>query len=347
MKILYNPVMEFYCFLSTYIMEKIAKEKETQNIPSDERLTSIMNEIDVSISPFLKHDLELFFHKMFLSLWMVFHIILQEELEEEESLFTYLESLSEKEFLFIYQENLHLGDKAPETITQKEINKGIEMNFFHPGRSQAKLISQLFASPGEWKPRIIKSLQDFYTDHYRKYREELLTVSRQRCQKAEVTLKENPIYYLDTVTLGHYQDILEHSEDVLVIFSYTFDRNLTLSIKRKILLIGLTREQLLTSAKRRLQTNIFFNALSDQKRIDILRLLKEREWFSNELAKHFGITPATMSYHLGKLIEAGLVNLRLGDQKKAYYQVNRERVSTYLRCALADLIDEGSCEITN
>jgi DNA-binding transcriptional ArsR family regulator len=120
-----------------------------------------------------------------------------------------------------------------------------------------------------------------------------------------------------------------------------------ISIKSSVILLGLTRETLLTSANRKLQTNMLFNTLSDMKRLEILRLLGEREWFSNELAKHFGLTAATMSYHLNKMNGAGLITFRFGDQKKLYYSLSRENLANYLDCARADLLGDTTCNTKN
>jgi len=137
-------------------------------------------------------------------------------------------------------------------------------------------------------------------------------------------------HFLDTLTLGHYRDLLQHNKDTIVYVFYTGDRGLMISNKRSVILLGLTRETPMTSANRKLQTNMLFTALSDKKRLETLRLLGEREWFSNELAKHFGLTAATMSYHLNKLNGAGLITFGFGDQKKLYYSLSSKNLENYL-----------------
>ena len=67
-------------------------------------------------------------------------------------------------------------------------------------------------------------------------------------------------------------------------------------------------------------------------------MLKGREAFGNELAKHFGLTPATMSYHMNKLVRTGLVAIRIGDQNRIFYSVNTDTLRTYLESAQEDLI---------
>ena len=50
-----------------------------------------------------------------------------------------------------------------------------------------------------------------------------------------------------------------------------------------------------------------FKALSDVNRREILRLLRQGSLNAGELAEHFEMTPATLSYHLALLKKVGLI----------------------------------------
>ena len=64
-----------------------------------------------------------------------------------------------------------------------------------------------------------------------------------------------------------------------------------------------------------------FKALSDSVRREILILLKEKTMSAGEIASHFDMTGATVSYHLSQLKKAGLI-FETKEKNFIYYQLN-------------------------
>ena len=64
-----------------------------------------------------------------------------------------------------------------------------------------------------------------------------------------------------------------------------------------------------------------FKALSDPVRREILLLLKDQTLSAGEIAKHFKMTQATVSYHLSKLKQADLIFLN-NYKNYIYYELN-------------------------
>ena len=53
-----------------------------------------------------------------------------------------------------------------------------------------------------------------------------------------------------------------------------------------------------------------FKVLADETRLKILRALDEKESYVELLAERLSLTPATVSFHMKKLLAAGLVDAR-------------------------------------
>ena len=54
-----------------------------------------------------------------------------------------------------------------------------------------------------------------------------------------------------------------------------------------------------------LQAISLFKCLADKSRIQILKSLMEEDMYVERLSKRLGLTPATISFHLKKLVDAG------------------------------------------
>ena len=64
-----------------------------------------------------------------------------------------------------------------------------------------------------------------------------------------------------------------------------------------------------------------FRALGDPARREILTLLRSGKMSAGEIAAHFDMTGATISYHLSQLKKAGLVTEQR-EKNYIYYQLN-------------------------
>ena len=53
---------------------------------------------------------------------------------------------------------------------------------------------------------------------------------------------------------------------------------------------------------------LFFKALGDGTRIKIVQALAEKEMYQEQLSEELGLTAATVSFHMKKLMQAGLVD---------------------------------------
>ncbi len=63
----------------------------------------------------------------------------------------------------------------------------------------------------------------------------------------------------------------------------------------------------------------YLKILGDPTRIDILDLLKEKNYYAKELSDKLYITPATLSYHISQLHVCGFIGAYIEGRKTYYY----------------------------
>mgnify|MGYP000706032971 FL=1 len=79
-----------------------------------------------------------------------------------------------------------------------------------------------------------------------------------------------------------------------------------------------------------------FKALSNQDRIDIVKLLKEKkEMFAQDIEKRFYLEQSTTSHHLNVLRRAGITKARK-EGRKVFYSIDYDTFSANLN----DFIDQ-------
>jgi biotin operon repressor len=77
-----------------------------------------------------------------------------------------------------------------------------------------------------------------------------------------------------------------------------------------------------------------FKSLSDMSRLRIVQALTEGEMYTELLAERLGLTPSTVSFHMKKLEDAGIVISRK-EQYYTVYSLNRDVLETSLFDAAA------------
>lgn len=71
-------------------------------------------------------------------------------------------------------------------------------------------------------------------------------------------------------------------------------------------------------------------AISDQRRLDILKLIKAEPLCGQDLSERIGLSPATISHHMNSLVSAGFINV--GKQSpRVSYSINREFIKDFLQ----------------
>lgn len=71
-------------------------------------------------------------------------------------------------------------------------------------------------------------------------------------------------------------------------------------------------------------------ALADQTRLEILGFLTTNESYGQEIAQKFGITTATVSYHMDYFLGASLIHMKRNG-RRLYYSVNKSQIRDCLK----------------
>lgn len=86
-----------------------------------------------------------------------------------------------------------------------------------------------------------------------------------------------------------------------------------------------------------------FKALADKSRLQILKSLAIEDMYVDRLAQRLALTPATISFHLKKLAQAGAVT-SFRSQYYTMYTLNREVLNTGILALILEKSDEADAQ---
>ena len=204
---------------------------------------------------------------------------------------------------------------------------------------EAEMFLYTLEHPESMKTRVIQVMTDFF-DLISGPVEKMTHETMERtATEHEKELNRDPVAFFRNYLLIDLNKKLVDKESITIFISHYLDYDfIYFEGSRPAMVYGVGRIQEHMARGNQEKVKDLFKALGDDRRLEILYLLSRRKWYSNELAEHFDLTPATMSYHMNRLTALGIVSYETGTQNKLYYRVNREKLDQLLKTARRELI---------
>jgi DNA-binding transcriptional ArsR family regulator len=337
MKLINNEIVDF--IFAMYHFANRNKQSEI-NYPGIPELKVWCSEYEKKLSPFLLNDISLIIEKMvFPSIYLFMLHKNNPGLETVEEFLFRLKQIKTEEFLEYIQTEFLDGRKEELTIDVLQdifINEGL-----HPGydpSEEAELLHVLLQDPENFLERLHKTYSDFYKLAYKQGRISLKDLNFEKLQWHQNRLEEGPEKYLEQLGLSSFISSLSENGEPILYFSLFSDTTISSFWNSRTVIIGAGTDQRIINRSARVKTDDFFSCFGDPKRLEILRLTAKRPWYSTELANHFEIKPATLSYHINILVDAELLHLVKGESRRFYYTLNKKSIKEYLGFVSQDLL---------
>ncbi|WP_240839465.1 winged helix-turn-helix domain-containing protein [Acidaminobacter sp. JC074] len=287
-----------------------------------------------SLSFIQKNNLKLFFSEIRFTKEYLLHMIHTDHTLDDissKSLEAYIQKLCETDNLKVpknfedYEEFVKAYYDGPEDHVDLDKTTNLIYDFIHtPDLVETSL-----------KPALINLYDDFYE---RKIKPDLDKIE-EIIKKHQVVYDKDPENFLFNLSNGHFDaSDIDHIGDMQPIVSYFAPMSLYITIKVKKYIYGQHIDQLESKMQDKDLYEPLLKFLSDTKRYQMVQKLSDKKWYSNELAKEFNITPATMSYHVNKMFGLGLIHFEQGDQNRMYMTLDKDKLKHLLTSMIDDLL---------
>lgn len=327
-KLEYNKAVEFIGAISKYTLNNHRESQwNSEDLKSDPTLGILdfspspdvknwLEYVNNNISPFLSNDLIFVTNKVFGLLDICFYLVITEDLQTPIDLLQAIKTLNDDELIKMAYEYYEID--TPLNGSLQDINKAISHKY---SDEIASSFIQVKNSPDEYKAHIIKSFEGFYSLFFQPYEEKVYKIMEEKLQGHLVLFEKDPINFVNTIGLGDYSKIIKQYDEIKLYSSYYIDLGLFyFSIGDKfIIFYGKTIENRFSDKEDLEFSKSLFKALSDDRRVEIIRLTSKRPWYNKELAEHFNLSTATLSYHLNLLLDLGILKFEPSIINNRYY----------------------------
>jgi len=211
-------------------------------------------------------------------------------------------------------------------------------NNFEDFNKTSSLIMDIIKEPKILEESFKQAISNLFQDFIEKKVVPKKTEIDNILKRHQELMDKDPKQFIPNLTKGKLNPNEVNTEEMQGVLSIYSPFALYISITHKKFIYGLHLEELKADENETEFYLALLKFLSDPKRYQMIQMLSKKKWYSNELAKKFNITPATMSYHVNKLYGLGLIHFEQGDQNKLYIELDNDRLAYLMKKMQNDLL---------
>ncbi len=351
-RIFFNRAMEFINAVSKYAGAMTENEwksgagqsvdksgliyKDLLDFTPSAYIQAWLKSVDETISGFMKNDMNFLFNRFGIVNVILSELIIKHGIETPVQLIARLESMDAGEL--IEASILYFGIPESGSGDEKSMRAYLNKNF---DEDLATTFLQIKKHPDEFMEKLRELLVYFYEKHYQAIEEELGAFIEPKIRQHQALLDTDLLNFLNIIGIGDYKRYIESDYPITLFISFIIDVGMSYFTYQSTLYMsyGVNMEKRLNHLLMKEKCKNLFKALSDEKRIEIIKLTSIRPYYNKELADHFGLTTATLSYHINLLLDIGILNFEPRPNNRFYYTTNKETLKTIFAMSLEMLLE--------
>lgn len=211
-----------------------------------------------------------------------------------------------------------------------------DIDFAKTANLLVDMLNDKDALEGSIKPALLQLYDEFYKQKV----EPNLDVINAAVKEHQILKDKDSKNFLFNLSKGYFDPADLDTENMLPIMTYLSPYSLLINISYQRYIYGFGIDKFKKQKEDKDLYEPLLKFLSDPKRYQMIQKLSTKRWYSNELAKEFNITPATMSYHVNKLFGLGVIHFEQGDQNRMYMELDKKKLKELLTNMQNDLLKE-------
>jgi DNA-binding transcriptional ArsR family regulator len=341
-KIKYNIILDLI-FSITRILETDTFNKHDlfKRFKLNKDIEEYINDVKATINPILKKDIEYTCSKFYLGLFSIAFNADDKGIDNIPDFLDSIRKMSGDTFIKAIINKLELN--VPNNIDKLELEK----IFKHEIQNELDLLNydnidiymDYFKYPDAMKERLVNTLTDYYYSYFESIEQKIKTFINQKLQDHQHLFDKDHNKFIENIVLMSDKNKLKKKNTKFYISYFSeLGSGIWVNDNTYTIFYGYSLEQRFDDNMKILEYKELIKIISDENRFNIIKLLGERSWYGKELADYFGITTATMSYHLKKISTLGIIDIEPGKNKRLYYKLNKDKFKKIINFMVDDIV---------
>lgn len=256
------------------------------------------------------------------------HLTIEENITHPIELINSIKPLSTNDLLNLYLVSNETGltttsnrdylDTTLEELTLK----------YHKDAKDKSLFYEFIAYPEGIINRFVYAMEVFYNDFFKPFEPTLNTKLVDLQQRHQELYDDNPEAFINAILFQSKESLHDAETKIHIYLGYFYGDRVSVAYgddHNVYFFYGALAEKKLYSENLTAQYEELIKSLADDTRRKLIKYLMNAPHYNKEISDYLGITTATISYHIGRLVDLGIIHLKYQEGKRIYYQVDTER----------------------
>ncbi|WP_105615555.1 ArsR family transcriptional regulator [Vallitalea okinawensis] len=340
-KIEYNMACEFIFSMIRLFKEEAFLDYKKMILEKDKDIEEYIKNVNNELSFLIKRDMELLISDFVGGMFGLINASIYADIKTVPELLVYIEQTEPLDLLAdiletwdIDLEN-HEEDKLISIIREQIIGRLDIIT------KDDEVIREYLKHPKEMQQRLLHIMTYYYEHHFKAEEKRIEDILKQKVLAHQILLEGHTEAFIKNMLFfTSAKEFEESSIRLFVMYFGEFNNIYNVKNGTVYYFYGFSLEQRLNQEYNKVVRKEFLRLLQDDTRYEIIKLLANKKWYGKELADHFELTTATMSYHLTKLTTFGIVIIERGINKRIYYSLDKKEFTSLYTSVLDDIFEE-------
>ena len=256
------------------------------------------------------------------------HLTIEENLTHPIELINYFKGFTTNDFLNLYLVSNETDLTTDSSRDQLDLVLDELTLKYHKDAKDKSLFYEFIAYPDGIVDRFINAMEVLYHDFFKPF-EPILGKKLEDLQKRHQELyDDNPEAFINAILFQSKESLNDSETKIHIYLGYFYGDRVNVAYgddHNVYFFYGALAEKKLYSENLTAQYEELIKSLADDTRRKLIKFLMHAPHYNKEISDYLGITTATISYHIGRLVDLGIIHLKYQEGKRIYYQVDKER----------------------